>query len=451
MCTKSGYMTSTSFFEWFRNVFCEKIPKKRPVLLLLDGHKSHLTNEVIELALKEQIEIFCLPPHTTHLYQPLDVAVFGSLKTNFRNAVHTRMRKRRHLGRKHFGQIFAKAWDGSLTRVNMKSGFRISGLWPINKNSPDEYISRMKNDKSKQPNEPTPGSSNTSEPSPTSSNTSEPSPTSSNTSEPSPTSLSISEPSPTSSITSSAGSGRSSSLLLNTLTSNRSPTTRVIAALHNTFPESPESNLENGTKKSRCILNARCITSKGYIEEKNEIEEEKAKQNNLKKIAMEERKKKQEEKKKANLEKEERKKLKAHRKINFEQTADEGKEVKKAKVVKRKKKPVDRELNLEADSEADDHVKKRKVDENDTISKRTRQKVNLKADSEKKKILKRNKGQDDTGKNSDEECSCLICRDSRSASEEEWIQCNPCSGWAHTLCTDYDGVGFYVCDSCRQL
>ena len=48
-----------------------------PILLIYDGHGSHNTMELIELAHQHNIILFCLPPHTTHKLQPLDVGVFG--------------------------------------------------------------------------------------------------------------------------------------------------------------------------------------------------------------------------------------------------------------------------------------------------------------------------------------------------------------------------------------
>ena len=56
------------------------------VLLLVDGHKSHINFDVIDLCQKNGIILFCLPPHMTHL-QPLDVSVFKSLKDCLAKAV----------------------------------------------------------------------------------------------------------------------------------------------------------------------------------------------------------------------------------------------------------------------------------------------------------------------------------------------------------------------------
>ena len=58
-----------------------------PIMLLTDGHKSHLTLDVVDLCIQNKIILFCLPPHTTHALQPLDVAVFKSLKYYFSKTV----------------------------------------------------------------------------------------------------------------------------------------------------------------------------------------------------------------------------------------------------------------------------------------------------------------------------------------------------------------------------
>ena len=51
------------------------IPPLRPVLLVIDGHVSHITIDVIEYARLNEIHLLCLPSHTSHILQPLDVGV----------------------------------------------------------------------------------------------------------------------------------------------------------------------------------------------------------------------------------------------------------------------------------------------------------------------------------------------------------------------------------------
>ena len=46
--------------------FVANIPPTRPVLLIQDGHASHVSIDVIEFAQANDIHIVCLQSHTTH-------------------------------------------------------------------------------------------------------------------------------------------------------------------------------------------------------------------------------------------------------------------------------------------------------------------------------------------------------------------------------------------------
>ena len=81
-CSDNGWITQELYIEWF-NFFLKNIPPTRPLLLIEDGHSSHVSIEVIELARKNDVHLLCLPPHTTHLLQPLDVGIFKSLKSHY--------------------------------------------------------------------------------------------------------------------------------------------------------------------------------------------------------------------------------------------------------------------------------------------------------------------------------------------------------------------------------
>ena len=49
-------------------------------LMIYDGHLSHVNYASIKLARETSVTILKLPPHTTCLLQPLNVAVIKSLK-----------------------------------------------------------------------------------------------------------------------------------------------------------------------------------------------------------------------------------------------------------------------------------------------------------------------------------------------------------------------------------
>ena len=94
--TQKGWMTEAVFLDWFRNMFVPYLPEEQPVLLILDGHESHIKYEVRQLAIKHNIEIVKLSAHTTHVLQPFDVAVMKPLKASYDHAAHTLFLKERH-------------------------------------------------------------------------------------------------------------------------------------------------------------------------------------------------------------------------------------------------------------------------------------------------------------------------------------------------------------------
>jgi hypothetical protein len=52
-------------------------------LLILDGHISHVSVEVVQDAKRTGLDLLTLPSHTLHALQPLDVSVFKPFKQFF--------------------------------------------------------------------------------------------------------------------------------------------------------------------------------------------------------------------------------------------------------------------------------------------------------------------------------------------------------------------------------
>ena len=132
-CSKSGWITQELFLEWFR-FFVRSIPPTRPVLLIFDGHSSHISLELIELAQEQDVHLLCLPSHTSHLLQPLDVGVFKSLKSAFNKACKKYMAENPGcvVRSENLASLLAHAWPLSVTPVNIMSGFRKCGIYPLN-------------------------------------------------------------------------------------------------------------------------------------------------------------------------------------------------------------------------------------------------------------------------------------------------------------------------------
>ena len=47
--------------------------------LIVDGHGSHIGIQVVEAAHDRGISLYCAPPHSIHIMQPLDIVGFALL------------------------------------------------------------------------------------------------------------------------------------------------------------------------------------------------------------------------------------------------------------------------------------------------------------------------------------------------------------------------------------
>ncbi|XP_071177039.1 uncharacterized protein [Mytilus edulis] len=137
-CSKSSFIDSDLFNNWFKKLFIPNLPPQRPVLLILDVHSSHITVDLLETAVSNQIVLmFCLPPHTTHWTQPLDRSVFGPLKRSYNLCCEAFLRQNpgRIVTRYDFCGLFKQAFNEKMNLVNIFSGFRATGIFPFKPNA----------------------------------------------------------------------------------------------------------------------------------------------------------------------------------------------------------------------------------------------------------------------------------------------------------------------------
>ncbi|KAI4469574.1 dde superfamily endonuclease [Holotrichia oblita] len=141
MSEKSAYVNTTLFLRWLEEMFVPRKPNGK-VVLVLDGHASHCTSvELLELADANDVVLICLPSHTTHFLQPLDRAVFKSLKSNFYNACRNWIRTNpgRQIKRSQFGNLLSQSWGISATQNNAIAGFKATGICPFNSEAIPEH------------------------------------------------------------------------------------------------------------------------------------------------------------------------------------------------------------------------------------------------------------------------------------------------------------------------
>jgi len=156
--SEKGWMTSEGFYEYVANCFYPWLRKnnvKFPVILYVDGHSSHITYPLCQFCKTHKIELIALFPNSTHILQPLDIAVFHPLKSAYKKNLE-KWRLDNHLERvknETFCSILAKAMESVNFSSIVQEGFRAAGLIPFNPDSVNyNILNKMKNKELKDQN-----------------------------------------------------------------------------------------------------------------------------------------------------------------------------------------------------------------------------------------------------------------------------------------------------------
>ena len=122
-------MAPKLFERWFIKSFVPIVGSKHPVLLIFDGHSSHVTPKLKTAAQKHLITILKLPAHTSHIFQQLDVACLCSMKSKREQKLVAWQRQNveKQSGKKQFARILSCVWDDFSTE-NIISGFKNTGI-----------------------------------------------------------------------------------------------------------------------------------------------------------------------------------------------------------------------------------------------------------------------------------------------------------------------------------
>jgi len=97
------------------------------------GVETIILTGMVNFCIQHRIDLLLLPPHSSHLMQPLDVAVFGPLKRAISLQISrllrsgiTRIQKAEWLVR------YIEAREHAITNANILAGWRGAGLFPEN-------------------------------------------------------------------------------------------------------------------------------------------------------------------------------------------------------------------------------------------------------------------------------------------------------------------------------
>ena len=141
--TDNGWTTNEKGMDWIRHFDFHTASRTKGTyrLLILDGHDSHHSEEFETYCREHNIITLCMPPHSSHLLQPLDVGCFGPLKKAYSCQIEQLMRMNiTHISKLEFLCGFREAFFASITEKNIQGGFTGAGLVPYD---PERVISTL--------------------------------------------------------------------------------------------------------------------------------------------------------------------------------------------------------------------------------------------------------------------------------------------------------------------
>jgi len=134
-----GWTDNELAMRWLRDLFDPESAliagMNQPRLLILDGHGSHISFKFIQYCIESGIHIICLPAHSTHLLQLLDVGLFSLYQHFYGLAVdnHIRSGKSQEGIRKAvFIPFVTEARTKTMTSHSIQQAFTATGICPLN-------------------------------------------------------------------------------------------------------------------------------------------------------------------------------------------------------------------------------------------------------------------------------------------------------------------------------
>ena len=124
--SKNGWTTNEIGFEWIQHFKKHTRSRTKGIyrLLILDGHKSHISVEFQQYCQDNNIITLCMLPHSSYILQPLDVRCFSLLKASYSKQIENLVRVQiNHITKLEFLLAFKEAFKATFIEQNIKSGF----------------------------------------------------------------------------------------------------------------------------------------------------------------------------------------------------------------------------------------------------------------------------------------------------------------------------------------
>ena len=132
--------TEVLFFEGLgsesvKDVFLPGVTErgiKLPVVLFVDGHSTHGTLEAYTFRRENNVILYCLLEHASHIIQPCDLRLFSAMKDSWKKYVRDFQIEDigEYVSKPKFAQVFKPAWENATTVDISVKAFRHSGLFP---------------------------------------------------------------------------------------------------------------------------------------------------------------------------------------------------------------------------------------------------------------------------------------------------------------------------------
>ena len=136
-CNTKGWTCDRIAKEWIRRVFEPTTRAKangERRILICDGHGSHVSADFIRYCIDSGIILLLMPPHSSHLCQPLDVGVFSPLKEYMNQEINETLKYGvPNIKKFEWAAAYQRARPKAMSVNNIISAFRTAGLIPFNR------------------------------------------------------------------------------------------------------------------------------------------------------------------------------------------------------------------------------------------------------------------------------------------------------------------------------
>jgi len=135
----SGWSNEDLFYDFMQHFIKYSCASKtNPVILLMDNHESHISVKSIKLAKENGVTLVTFHPHTSHKMQPLDRGVYGPFNAYYNTAMNDWMGTAGNVRKPatiyDVAGLVGRAFPLAFTQNNIISGFKCTGIHPLNEN-----------------------------------------------------------------------------------------------------------------------------------------------------------------------------------------------------------------------------------------------------------------------------------------------------------------------------